>query len=169
MATSPPTLGQLSAELKDFESWYLLGLQLNISKDTLDSIEKLYETKTRQCIEMIQHWISSLNSPRWETVHEALRNIGESVIAARIANKYHVQPSSTNEEKLSMPDSKHPSNGEGILTATVLKPLKPFIAREQWRISTYFSTILHVIIEILERATLGLGTDVGLVPLQKRK
>jgi len=144
--TSPPTLCQLSAELKDFEKWYLLGLQLEINKDTLDSIEKSHVTKGRQCVEMLQHWISSLNNPKWETVHEALRNVGESIIAAKIAEKYHVQPRSINEEKTLKPDSKHLSNSEEISTVKS----KPIIRREQWRISTYFGTVLHLIIEILE-------------------
>ena len=145
--TSPPTLDQLSAELKDFEKWYLLGLQLKINKDTLDSIEKSHDTKGRQCVEMLQHWINSLDNPKWETVHEALRNVGESVIAAKIEKKYHVQPSSTNEKKLSMPYSKHPSNSEKISAAKS----KPIITREQWRISTYFGTVLDVIIQILKK------------------
>jgi len=83
-----PTLSQLSAELKEFKHWYLLGLQLNITKDTLDSIEQLHDNKVRRCIEMIQHWMNNSKTPTWETVHEALRNIGESVLAAKIADKY---------------------------------------------------------------------------------
>ena len=148
--TSPPTLGQLSAELKDFENWYLLGLHLNISKDTLDSIEKLHETNVRRCIKMIQHWLSSSNNPKWETVHEALRNICESVMAAKIAKKYHIHPCSISKEKFSVPDSEHSESCEEISTATVWKSSKLIIRREQWRISTYFGMVLDVIIEILE-------------------
>ena len=79
--TSTPTLGQLSAELRDFENWYLLGLLLNVSKDALDSIKKSHDTNTERCIEMVQCWITNCKNPTWEAVHEALRNIGESVIA----------------------------------------------------------------------------------------
>ena len=86
-------MSQLSAELIDFKHWYLLGLQLNVSKDILDSIEQTHDTKVRQCIEMIQHWINSSKSPTWETVLGALRNIGENVLAARLAHKYSIQPS----------------------------------------------------------------------------
>ena len=107
---SIPTLSQLSAELRDFENWYLLGLQLNISKNTLDSIEKLPNTKVRQCIEMIQHWINKCQNPQWGTVHEALRNIGESVLAAEIAEKYHVQSSRTSDEKSLAPGLEQASN-----------------------------------------------------------
>ena len=90
-------MSQLSAELSDFKHWYLLGLQLNISKDILDCIEQTHGTKVRQCIEMIQHWLSNTKTPTWGTVHEALQNIGENALAARIANKYDIQTSSSCE------------------------------------------------------------------------
>ena len=168
--TSPPTLGQLSAELKDFENWYLLGLQLNINKDTLDSIEKLHETKTRQSIEMIEHWVSNLDNPKWETVHEALRNIGECVLAARIADKYDVRPSCSGEEKSLVPKSEqsgeapslaprseHPNSScdERVLipksndAAMVIKS-KAIISQEQKRICSYFAAVMDRITEILE-------------------
>ena len=54
---SIPTLGQLSAELRDFENWYLLGLLLNVSKDALDTIKKSHDTNNDRCIEMLQCWI----------------------------------------------------------------------------------------------------------------
>jgi len=91
-------LSQLSAELKDFKHWYLLGLQLNVSKETLDFIELSHDTKVRRCVEMIQHWMNNSKTPMWGTVHEALRNIGESVLAAKIAHKYDIQPSNSNED-----------------------------------------------------------------------
>ena len=137
--TSPPTLDQLSVELKDINNWYLLGLQLNISKDILDSIEKTHDTKVRRCVETVQHWINNSSNPKWETVHEALRNIGESVIAARIAKKYHVQSSS--EGTLSV-------QGHSVCIEEVKS--KAIITREQWRISTYFAAVLFRIIKILE-------------------
>ena len=83
-----PTLGQLSTELRHFENWYLLGIQLAVSKDTLDSIEKTHDTQVRRCFEMIHQWISNCYNPTWKAVHDALRKIGESVLAAEIAGKY---------------------------------------------------------------------------------
>ena len=145
-----PTLSQLSTELKGFEKWYLLGLLLNISKDTLDSIEKTHYTRVRQCIEMLQHWISNSKNPTWEAIHEALRNIGESVIAAEIAAKYNIRPSITREEKLPAPILEYSSSrGEerSVSSSTALKP--QIISREQRRI-IYFVTVLDRITEILE-------------------
>ena len=98
--TSLPTPTELCAELKDFKKWYLLGLQLDISKDTLDIIEKMHDTADRQCLEMFQHWISSFKNPTLEALHEALRNIGESVIAEEIAGKSNIRSSISSEENL---------------------------------------------------------------------
>ena len=109
---TPPTLGQLCAELNDFNNWYRLGLQLNVSKNILDSIDKLHDTKVGKCIEMIQHWISNSYNPSWEIVHEALWNTGESVLAAKIAQKYHVQSSRIGGEVSSVPDPEHSGSSE---------------------------------------------------------
>ena len=107
---SVPNVSKLSTELRDIENWYLLGLQLNIGKDILDLIEKTHDTRVRRCIEMVQHWISNSKNPTWEAVHEVLRNIGESVIAAKIAGKFNIQASITREEKLLELTSEHKSN-----------------------------------------------------------
>ena len=140
-----PTLSQLSAELRDFKKWYLLGLQLNLGTDTLDSIEKAHDGSDRQCIKMVQHWISSSNNPTWEDVHEALRNIGESVIAAEIASKYNIQPSVTREEKLLTPHTKH-SSSESNSRTKALKP-RQLISREERRIICYFTIVMDRITE----------------------
>ena len=144
---SVPTLSQLSAELRDFKKWYLLGLQLNLGTDTLDSIEKAHDGSDRQCIKMVQHWISSSNNPTWEDVHEALRNIGESVIAAEIASKYNIQPSVTREEKLLTPHTKH-SSSESNSRTKALKP-RQLISREERRIICYFTIVMDRITEIV--------------------
>ena len=152
--TSLPTLSQLSAELRDFEDWYLLGLQLNVCKDILDSIERTCNTRVRCCIEMVQHWINNSTNPSWDTIHEALRNIGESVIAEKIAVKFNVQPSITREEKLPAPSLEHSSSKsegttESSSTTKVRKPNR-LICQEQRRIISYFATVVDKITEIIE-------------------
>ena len=148
---SVPTLNQLSAELRDFKKWYLLGLQLNLGTDTLDSIEKAHDSSYRQCIKMVQHWISSSNNPTWRDVHEALRSIGESVIAAEIASKYNIQP---REEEFPAQTSEHlSSNSKGMsVSSSMIKALKPMqiISKEQRRIVRYFATVLAKITAVLE-------------------
>ena len=149
-----PTLRQLSAELRDFKKWYLLGLQLNLSTDTLDSIEKTHDDGDRQCIKMVQHWISSSKNPTWQDVHEALRNIGESVIAAEIASKYNIQPSITREEKWTAQSSEHPSNRSEQLSesssTTKVRKQGRLISREQRRIISYFATVMDRITDVIE-------------------
>ena len=148
--TSLPTLSQLSAELRDFKNWYLLGLQLNISTDILDSIEKTHDTTVRQCIEMIQHWVNNSTNPTWGVVHDGLRNIGESVIAEKIAVKYNIQPSVTREEKFPARSSEYPSS-RSEETSKLNKELKPrqTIPREQARIYGYFAIVMDRITEIV--------------------
>ena len=137
-----PTLGQLSTELRHFENWYLLGIQLAVSKDTLDSIEKTHDTQVRRCFEMIHHWISNCYNPTWKAVHDALRKIGESVLAAEIAGKYNVRPIITREEK-------SPAQSESSASTKLLKPQQS-VCQEQWRVIGYFAVIMGRITNILE-------------------
>ena len=150
---STPTLGQLSAELRDFENWYLLGLLLDVSKDALDSIEKSHDTNIKRCIEMLQCWITNCKNPTWEAVQEALRNIGESVIAAEIARKYNIRPSSARDEKSSTPSSEHLSSRgkERSLEHKTSSTLKSrLFSREQRRICCHFAIAMDRITEIVE-------------------
>ena len=150
---SLPTLSQLSAELRDFKNWYLLGLQLDISTDILDSIEKTHDTTVRQCIEMIKHWVHNSKNPTWGLVHDGLRNIGESIIAEKIAVKYNIQPSVTREEKLLAQSSEHSNSRseettESGSTTKVLKP-RQTILREKRRIVSYFAIVIDRITVIV--------------------
>ena len=127
----------------------LLGLQLNISKDTLDSIERRYNTGVRCCIEMVQHWIINSENPSWDTIHEVLRNIGESVIAEKIAFKFNIQPSITREEKFPAQSLEYPtSRSEETKSNKELKP-RQTIPREQARICGYFAVVMDRITEIV--------------------
>ena len=151
--SSTPTLGQLSAELREFENWYLLGLLLNVSKDALDSIKKSHDTNIERCIEMLQCWITNSKNPTWETIHEALRNIGESALAAEIARKYDIRPSSARDEKSSAPSSEH-LNSRGEERSLVHKSSSPLksrlFSREQRRICSSFAAAMDRITEIVE-------------------
>ena len=152
--TGLPTPSQLCTELRDFKKWYLLGLKLNISKDTLGFIKKMHDTADRQCFEMLQHWISNSEKPTLEAIHKALKNVGESVIAEEIAGKYNIRPTISREENLPPPCSEHPSSrgeqmSESSSTTKALKP-KEVISREQRRITNYFAIVMDKITEIME-------------------
>ena len=152
--TTVPTLGQLSTELRYFENWYLLGLQLKINKDTLDSIEKTNGTQVRQCIEMIHHWISNCKNPTWEAVLDALRNIGESVLAAKIARKYNIQPIITREEKSPAESSGTSQGNYDFLpsSTTEEKKLERIVSQEQRSVVSYFAVTMDRITDLLESA-----------------
>ena len=152
--TGLPTPSHLCTELRDFKKWYLLGLKLNISKDTLGFIEKAHDTADRQCFEMLQHWISNSEKPTLQAIHEALKSIGESVIAEEIAGKYNIRPTISREEKLPPPSSDHLSSrseqmSESSSTTKALKPRK-VISREQRRIINYFAIVMDKITEVIE-------------------
>ena len=151
--TSLPAPNELCTELRDFKKWYLLGLKLDISKDTLDFIEKMHDTADRQCLEMLQHWISKSKKPTIEALHEALRNIGESVIAEEMAGKYNIRPSISREENSPAQSSEHPSNrGEQMSElSSTLKPRR-LISREERRIICYFTIVIDRITEKIETA-----------------
>ena len=151
--SSTPTLGQLSAKLREFRNWYLLGVVLDVSKDTLDSIKKSHDTNVERCIEMLQCWITNSNNPTWETIHEALRNIGESVIAAEIACKYDIRPSSARDEKSPALSSEHlRSKGEerSLVHKTSSALRSRLFSQEQRRICCHFAIAMDRITEIVE-------------------
>lgn len=118
-----PTLKQVCAELKDFENWFELGIQLGVNEDILDSIEASHKSTGRKCLEMVQQWLNS-KYPTWEGIHDALMNIYESDLAARIADKYDVHPCGTRSSKK--------------------------LSRKQFRTSTYFATIMDKVTKLLE-------------------
>ena len=64
---------------------------------------------------MIQHWMNNSENPTWGSVHEALRNIGESVLAARLAHKYNIQPSSGSEDNPKLEHSASITSEELLL------------------------------------------------------
>ena len=151
--TSLPTQNELCTELKGFEKWYLLGQKLNISKDILDFIEKMHDTTGRQCCEMLQHWIRSSKKQTLEALHEALKNIGESVIAEEIASKYNIRPSSFKEANLPAPNLEHPSSRreEKKESRSTLKP-RQLTSQEERRIIYYFTIVIDRITEKIETA-----------------
>ena len=67
----------------------------------------------------MRRWINNSKNPTWEAVHEALKNIGESVLAEEIASKYNIQPSSDSEEN---PKSVHPRMQEHLSSGVAVHP-----------------------------------------------
>ena len=108
---------------------------------------------------MVQYWIKNSEDPSWGAIREALRNIGESVLAAKIAEKYHVQSSSISKELYNtsseersaahVPKLEQSSMSEGKSTAAVKMEL--ISMQEKWRICSYFATVLDRIKKLLKK------------------
>ena len=82
-----PTLSDLS--LLPVPNWYLLGLQLGVSGDDLDMIERNYPRDNDLCkVKMFGAWLKMDTSATYRKLARALfavgkRNIAEAVCTAR--------------------------------------------------------------------------------------
>ena len=82
-----PTLRDLS--LLPVPNWYLLGLQLGVSADELDVIERNYPRDNHMCkVKMFRAWLRMDTSATYEKLARALvtvgkRNIAEAMCTAR--------------------------------------------------------------------------------------
>ena len=82
-----PTLRDLS--LLPVPNWYLLGLQLRVSADELDVIERNYPRDNHMCkVKMFGAWLRMDTSATYEKLARALvtvgkRNIAEALCTAR--------------------------------------------------------------------------------------
>ena len=82
-----PTLRDLS--LLPVPNWYLLGLQLGVSGDDLDVIERNYPRDNHMCkVKMFGVWLKIDTSASYERLARALvtvgkRNIAEAMCTAR--------------------------------------------------------------------------------------
>ena len=56
--------------------WYILGLKLKVSVQTLDRIRAQFSDVTDQLLEMLKTWLTTSDNPRWETLIDALRSPG---------------------------------------------------------------------------------------------
>ena len=66
--------------------WYHLGLELGISSDDLDIIQK-HEVEDRLRL-MFQKWLQVSEDHSWRMVCNALRTIGENSLAAKLTDKF---------------------------------------------------------------------------------
>ena len=75
-----PTLRDLS--LLPVPNWYLLGLQLRISGDELDVIERNYPRDNHMCkVKMFGTWLRMDTSATYEKLARALFTVGKRKIA----------------------------------------------------------------------------------------
>ena len=70
-------LGLLLQELMVvYRKWYVLGLMLNVSVQTLDRIRAQFSDSQDQLLEMLKTWLKTAINPSWKTLAYALRSPG---------------------------------------------------------------------------------------------
>ena len=85
----------------------------------------------------MQHWINKCHNPTWKALSEALKVIGESKLAAAIAEKYGILGSITSDENSLVPASEY-SSSRGDKGSALSKP-------------SYFAVVFDKITEKLEK------------------
>ena len=76
-------------------NWYALGVDLGLLKSTLDGIEDEHRHNVSRCLlECISQWLSKADKviekgePTWDSLANALRNIGEVAAAEKIGKHW---------------------------------------------------------------------------------
>ena len=59
-----------------YRKWYVLGLMLNVSVQTLDRIRAQFSDSQDQLLEMLKTWLKTAINPSWKTLAYALRSPG---------------------------------------------------------------------------------------------
>ena len=96
-------LGLLLEELMDvYQKWYLLGLKLGVSVQTLDRIRTQFPDSRDQLLEMLKTWLTNSDNTRWETLIDALRSrgVGENGLSQNLLMKcWQMEETEVHESK----------------------------------------------------------------------
>ena len=94
-----PTLRDLS--LLSVTNWYLLGLQLGVSTDELEVIERNYPRNNHMCkIKMFGTWLRTDTSASYRKLVKALTAIGKRSIAEAVCTARGMEAMLLNVNKL---------------------------------------------------------------------
>ena len=89
-APATPTLKTLTCELDFDEKWHKLGVNLGLQEDQLCEIERNYTDNSHRKTEVLRHWLENAKNPSWKAVFDALRQMGEYMVALKIKTKYSI-------------------------------------------------------------------------------
>ena len=71
------SLREIENELRDVTEWYQLGVQLELTLDTLKTIESNYPHDAKRCkIEVLDWWLRNAPETSWEKLAQALEAMG---------------------------------------------------------------------------------------------
>ena len=83
-----PSLRELS-ELPVVDCWYRLGIQLGVTKNELDVIERNHPRDAKRWqLEMFDTWLRSDSSATYERLIKALVLVGKQSLAEMLCRKY---------------------------------------------------------------------------------
>ena len=87
-ATVKPTIKQLSDALSDKVDWYELGIQLDITPGTLDTVREDHPTVKRRLVAMLEKWQNKYPNKGWSDILTALREMEKNDLANEVASNY---------------------------------------------------------------------------------
>jgi len=102
LAYTEPNLRVLLNELHPVrDSWYKVGLQLDIPYTELNCFRKMYSDPSDSMCEVLMHWLKTAVDPpaTWQAVVNALKSpiVNEVNVAAQLESKYCTQVQHTRE------------------------------------------------------------------------
>ena len=82
-------------------NWFVLGVNLGLGDYQLRPIEKDYHGDAARCkIEMLNCWLQNAALPTWKAITDALQQMGEHTVAAKIQAKYYSSSTDTGNHLL---------------------------------------------------------------------
>ena len=85
----PLTVKDIQNELKEMTAeWYQLGVQLEISPTTLNTLERDHPHDARRCmIEVINRWLQNIPECSWAKLAKAVEAVGGYAVLAEELRK----------------------------------------------------------------------------------
>ena len=76
-------------ELKTLDDWFMFGVTLGVIVSELRKIESAYKGSIERCkVETIQYWLDNNADASWKEVAQALEQIDQLALAAKVKKKY---------------------------------------------------------------------------------
>lgn len=85
----PESVVQLENDLKEVVDWFHLGMEIGVPPWRLKSIEMAHPNFPEQCrSDVFLYYMQETVDKQWQTIVQALVNIGQGTLAIKIALKH---------------------------------------------------------------------------------
>lgn len=101
--------------------WYTIGIFLELTEEDLDVIVEDHSTTEMKCIKMVQTWLRMKPYATWTDLREALEQIGENSLAAKISQ---LQPQPQKESSCENVNISPPETPVGEVSLCIAKCLQ---------------------------------------------